>query len=317
MRFEALLRYEPALPFRLREGSGKELTWQKRGEASATPASGRGTCAARFALPALAGVALLASCTTPVATTHTAATVEPALNLHARNFGAATPNAVRTLVVVLHGDGAPESRSDHYRFAEAATQSIPNSAAVALLRPGYGDAAGNRSPGQAGLGIGDDYTQERIDAIAESLGVLRRRFASARLILVGDSGGAAIAADIAGIRPDLVDAMVLVGCPCALPEWRKGMQKQRQGAAWATPVASLDPLKTAGGVMPGLRAAVLVGLDDKITPPALSRAYAEALALRGIATDLRIVPGRGHDLLNDPEVLAATVRLAAALPMKG
>jgi pimeloyl-ACP methyl ester carboxylesterase len=279
-------------------------------------------------IPAFAGMtvvcagllplALLAGCTTPVATrTHTVAKVEPVLNLHARNFGATAPDAVRTLIVVLHGDGGPEARSDHYRFAEAATQSIPNSAAVALLRPGYGDAAGNRSPGQAGLGFGDDYTQERIDAIAESLGILRRRFASARLILVGDSGGAAIAADIAGIRPDLVDAMVLVGCPCALPEWRKGMQKQRHGAAWATPVASLDPLKTAGGVMPGMRAAVLVGLDDKITPPALSRAYAEALALRGIATDLRIVPGRGHDLLNDPEVLAATTRLATALPTKG
>lgn len=268
-------------------------------------------------LPVLAGLALLAGCTAPVAPPHVAVKAEPALNLHARNFGAATPASVRTLIVVLHGDGGPETRSDHYRFAESVTQAIPNSAAVALLRPGYGDAAGNHSPGQAGLGFGDDYTQERIDAVAQSLGILRRRFATARLILVGDSGGAAIAADIAGMRPDLIDAMVLVGCPCALPEWRKGMQKQPHGAAWATPVASLDPLKTAGGVMPGLRAAVLVGADDKITPPPLSRAYAEALALRGIATDLRIVPARGHDLLNDPEVLAATTRLAAALPTKG
>lgn len=275
---------------------------------------GSKTRAARFVLPLLA---LLAGCTAPVATPHPAAKVESALNLHARNFGAAAPDAVRTLIVVLHGDGGPESRSDHYRFAESVTQAIPNSAAVALLRPGYDDMAGNRSPGQAGLGFGDDYTQQHIDAVAESIGILRRRFVTARLILVGDSGGAAIAADIAGIRPELVDAMVLVGCPCALPEWRKGMQKQRRGTAWATPVASLDPLKTAGGVMPGLRAAVLVGLDDKITPPALSRAYAEALALRGIATDLRIVPGRGHDLLNDSEVLAATTRLAAALPTKG
>ncbi|WP_232318299.1 alpha/beta hydrolase [Sphingomonas sp. TDK1] len=268
-------------------------------------------------LPALAGVALLAGCAEPVATTHGASKAEPALNLHARNFGLATPSDVRTLVVVLHGDGSPETRSDHYRFAESVTENIPGSAAVALLRPGYGDAAGNRSPGQAGLGFGDDYTQQHIDAVAQSLGILRRRFPAARLILVGDSGGAAIAADIAGIRPDLLDAMVLVGCPCALPEWRKGMEKQRHGAAWATPVASLDPLKTAGGVMPSMRAAVLVGLDDKITPPSLSRAYAEALALRGIATDLRIVPGRGHDLLNDPEVLAATTRLATALPTKG
>lgn len=269
-------------------------------------------------LLSLAGVAMLAGCTTvPTATSRLATKAEPALNLHARTFGPTAPDAVKTLVVVLHGDGSAETRSDHYRFAEAVSQAIPNSAAFALLRPGYGDAAGNRSPGQAGLGYGDDYTQERINAVAQSIGILRQRFATARLILVGDSGGAAIAADLAGMRPDLLDAMVLVGCPCALPEWRKGMQKQRHGTAWAMPVASLDPLKTAGGVMPGLRAAVLVGLNDTVTPPTLSRAYAEALALRGIATDLRIVPGRGHDLLNDPEVLAATTRLAAALPTKG
>jgi len=39
-------------------------------------------------------------------------------------------------------------------------------------------------------------------------------------------------------------------------------------------------------------------------------------SLRGIATDYRIVPGKGHALLDDPEVLAATTRLAAALAKK-
>lgn len=284
---------------------------------SETPGVPTPRAGGRLGVGIFAPLALLAGCSGPMATPPAATRAAPTLNLHARSFGPTTPDSVRTLVVVLHGDGGPGARSDHYRFAETATRTIPKSAAVALLRPGYGDAAGNQSPGQAGLGFGDDYTQERIEAVAQSIGVLRRRFASARLILVGDSGGAAIAADIAGIRPDLIDAMVLVGCPCALPEWRKAMHKQQHGAAWASPVASLDPLKTAGGVMPGLRAAVLVGADDRITPPPLSRAYAEALALRGIATDLRIVPGRGHDLLNDPEVLAATVRLASALSTKG
>src|SRR5436305_1073441 len=109
MRCEMPQHRKPARPFRLREGSGEVPTWQKCGEASAppltSPASGRGTQAARFVLPALAGFALLAGCTTPIATTHTAAKVEPALNLHARNFGATAPDTVRTLIVVLHGDG--------------------------------------------------------------------------------------------------------------------------------------------------------------------------------------------------------------------
>jgi hypothetical protein len=39
--------------------------------------------------------------------------------------------------------------------------------------------------------------------------------------------------------------------------------------------------------------------------------------LRGIATDYRIVPGKGHDLLQDPDAaMAALTHLAARLPEK-
>ena len=150
--------------------------------------------------------------------------------------------------------------------------------------------------------------------MGDSIASLRARYPGARTILVGDAGGAAIAANLAGTRPNLVDGMVLVSCPCTLPEWRARMQKQ--DPAWGSAVTSLDPLKTSGGVLPTIRAAVLVGADDAVTPIPFSRAYAEALTLRGIATDYRIVPGKGHALLDDPEVLAATTRLAAELAKK-
>lgn len=233
--------------------------------------------------------------------------------LDARTFGPARGKDVRTLLVVLHGDGLANARSDHYGFARAAADAIPGSAAVALLRPGYDDGAGRTSPGEKGNDTGDNYTPERIAAVADSIDTLQRRYANARTILVGDSGGAAIAANLAGIRPGLVDGMVLVACPCALPEWRRYMQKRVPGARWDAAVQSLDPLKTAGGIVQPMRAAVLVGSEDEVTPVKFSRAYAEALTLRGIATDYRIVPGKGHDLLGDPEVLAATRRMAAEL----
>ena len=92
------------------------------------------------------------------------------------------------------------------------------------------------------------------------------------------------------------------------------MAKARQDRQAA--VDSLDPLKFAGGVSVTLRVAVLVGAEDRITPVELSRAYVEALTLRGIGTDYRIVPGKGHDLLGDPETLSALTRLAASLPEK-
>ena len=228
------------------------------------------------------------------------------LNLHAETFGPARSAKVRTLIVVLHGEGVPR----HYAFAAAAARAIPGSAAVAILRPGFSDGAGNSSPGERGNDTGDNYTPDRIAAVGDAIAALRQRYPHARTLLVGNAGGAAIAANLAGIRPRLVDGLVLVGCPCTLPEWRRYRK-------WTGKVASLDPLQTAGGILPGLRAAVIVGADDQVTPVKFSRAYAEALTLRGIATDYRIVPDKGHDLLDDPEVLAATTRLAAALAGNG
>ena len=248
---------------------------------------------------ALLAALLLAGCATMPQT----ATSVP--GLHAETFGPARGAKVRTLIVVLHGEGQP----DHYRFAQAAAGAVADSAAIALLRPGYTDAAGKTSPGERGTETGDNYTADRINAVGDAIAALRQRYPNARTVIVGEAGGAAIAANLAGLKPGLIDGMILVACPCALPEWRSLMQ-------WKGDVASLDPLKTAGGILPGLRAAVLVGANDKITPVKFSRAYAEALTLRGIATDYRIVPAKGHDLLDDPEVLAATQRLAASLPRK-
>lgn len=252
---------------------------------------------------------LLAGCTA----TSMAPPPAPALSLHAEVFGDTGRRTAQTLVVVLNGDGAPSMRADHYAFARSVAERVPHSVAVALLRPGYGDAEGHRSPGDRGTDTGDNYTSDRIGAVGDAIAALRRRYPAAHTIVVGESGGAAIAANLAGIRPGLFDGLVLVGCPCALPEWRRFMKKKAPAAAWEKPVASLDPLKTAGGINPSLHAAIIVGADDAVTPIRFSRGYAEALTLRGIATDYRILPARGHQILNDPDVLSATTDMAAGL----
>lgn len=234
----------------------------------------------------------------------------PAPRLHVEESGGAT--SASTLIVVLHA-GEPARIEAAYGFARTAAAAIPNSAAVALLRPGFSDGGGKVSPGERGLGTGDNYTQPVLDAVAESVATLRRRYPKAHVILVGDRGGAAIAADIAALKPGLADGIVLVSCPCALPEWRAYMAARDATRPWKAPVASLDPLRSAGGVMPGLKAAILVGAEDQNTPVRFSRSYAEALALRGIDTDYRILPGKGEAILGEPDVLAATQRMARAL----
>lgn len=250
----------------------------------------------------------LAGCTV---TGQTAA--PPEAPLHADAYGVSRPAQVRTLVFVVNGDGAPGERTDEQAFARTVAAAVPDSAVLAVLRPGHRDALGHASPGNPGAGIGDDLAPLHLDALARTVAAWKARYPKARTLIVGDSGGAALAADLAGLRPEAVDGMVLVGCPCALPEWRSHMAQRTANRAWRSEVDSLDPLHTVGGIKRSLRAAILVGSDDPITPVQLSRAYAEALALRGIATDFHIVPGKGHDLLGDPETLAVTVRIAAAL----
>lgn len=249
-------------------------------------------------------------------TTGAAAPAPQQPGLYAKSFGVTSPRRARTLIVVLHGDAPFAKPSYQYDFARAAAAAVPGSVAVGLLRPGYEDPAGKRSPGVRGTTTGDNYTPDRIGAVVASIRQLQRRYRSARTILVGHSGGAAIAADLAGTYPGLIDGMILVSCPCELPEWRQHMKAVSPTPLWDQPVGSLDPIMLVGGIPAKLRTAVLVGSDDKTTPVAFSRAYAEALSLRGIATDYRIVPGKDHELLGDPEVIGALQRMAAALPGK-
>ncbi len=221
------------------------------------------------------------------------------------------------LYVVVHGDGQGGTAIDTTSFARSLALAEPGNAVVRLLRPGYADDAGNQSPGVRGMGVGDDYTPDRIAAVGDTIAALRARNRRARVVAIGEGGGAAIVANLAGLRPDLIDGMVLVSCPCALPEWRRYMAgREKPAQPWRDKVASLDPLQTAGGIAPDLRAALVSGADDKAVPAKFARSYAEALSLRGIATDFRILPNRASHILGDPDVVAASRRLAAALPRK-
>ncbi|MCR5872662.1 MULTISPECIES: S9 family peptidase [unclassified Sphingomonas] len=243
------------------------------------------------------------------------ASTPAAPKLFTQGYGA-KPGMAPTLYVVVHGDGVRTAiNTDGFARTLAATE--PGSAVVRLLRPGYSDGAGGQSPGTRGASSTDDYSAERIAAVGDTIAALRNRYRRARVVAIGEAGGAIVVANLAGLRPGLVDGIVLVSCPCALPEWRKyraGLEPSE--ARWKEKLVSLDPLQTAGGIQPGLRAAILIGGADTRVPARFSRSYAEALSLRGIATDFRIIPDRTAPVLDDPQVIEAARRLAAALPRR-
>jgi pimeloyl-ACP methyl ester carboxylesterase len=222
--------------------------------------------------------------------------------LHIRVYHAAALVADPDLIVVLHGDlGGP---GYHYLAAQKLAQASDSVIAVGMLRPGYSDDSGNRSSGVEGRWVGDNYTTPVIDAIAAAIDTLRRQFKPGHVILVGHSGGAAITADLIGRHPRLVDAAVLVSCPCDLPRFRRHMFDLQRQPIWLMPVGSLSPMDLAAGVDPSTTVKVIVGDSDNVAPPPMSRAYAASLGQHHVPVKLIEIPGAPHNILLDPRVLS-------------
>lgn len=217
-----------------------------------------------------------------------------------QRYGAAHP---RTLVVWLHGDlpgGGPAdyhlplARETARRFEGRRVMS------VALLRPGYPDARGEASGGSH-LGRSDHYTLANVDELAGAIERLRARFNPASVVAVGHGGGAASAAILLGRHPRLLDAAVLVSCPCDLVLWRMGRRY------WGR---SENPILWTGQVRREARVIALTGGRDFNTTPELAQSYVDVLRARGVEAHFRMLPQADHDAAaRSPEIQAAIGQL--------
>lgn len=213
------------------------------------------------------------------------------------------------LVVVLHGDLFNPTPSYQYAFAQALTQGFDAPAmpdrvrarlgphpgvhdvvAAGLLRPGYTDNAGDRSDGDRGDARGDNFTAEVTDAVAAAVRTLKERYKARRVVMVGHSGGATIAAIVLGRHPGVADAALLVACGCGATR-------------------SLQPLDFVSEVSRGATVRLLVGDQDEVTPLELSQRYADRLQRRGVNAQLTVLPGLGHNIMFTAPVFAEIARL--------
>ncbi|MGH9411359.1 MAG: alpha/beta hydrolase [Vicinamibacterales bacterium] len=217
------------------------------------------------------------------------------------------------LVVVLHGDSPFSPPSYQYVFAREAAAQIENLTVAAILRPGYTDDTGDTSDGEHGHTTGDNYTPQVVDAVAGAAAQLEVRYASSRVIVVGHSGGATISADLIERDPDLADAALLVSCPCDVPAFRKHMAAKQFNPLWLAPTHSLSPLDRIDHVSASTIVRLLVGANDDVAPPVITKEYAAALRARHIDVGVTLVPGQGHDIFLEPVVLEALQALAATL----
>jgi predicted esterase len=194
------------------------------------------------------------------------------------------------LIVLLHGDvsrGGPAGYM--YDFAQSISRRHSDTTVVALLRPGYYDSDGLKSPGNNHTRI-DQYTSKNNDLVADTIANLEKATNIKNVIVLGHSGGAAQLGVILGQRPELVDAAILLSCPCDLASWRTS-----NGRKLFTRIQSpSDFVKT---VAASTQVAAITGAKDDNTRPYLAENYIRKLKSRGLNAVVKIIPEAGHHRL--------------------
>ena len=216
----------------------------------------------------------------------------------------------RILVAFLQGDrrGIIELPAASGAAFDLAQQL--NASTVALQFSGHRSNA-DPSNGAASLHA-DDYTPENVAVVAGALGQLRALSPGKKILLVGHSGGAVMAALLASRFPASADAYLLAGCPCDLVQWRQRRNiPAGQTDSWAR---SLSPLNEVGKTRASTRMSLVVGTRDDATLAKFSEAYVAGLQGHGVKMRLTYAVGATHvSVLRSPEFFMLARELAQAL----
>jgi pimeloyl-ACP methyl ester carboxylesterase len=174
--------------------------------------------------------------------------------------------------------------------------------AIALVRPGYADSSGATSSVRLlRSGRNDRYTKENVAEVGAAIERLSIKYKPRRLIGVGHFGAAATTALLLGMKPELMQAAVLVSCPCELVARRTGRR------AWSR---SENPINRTAPVSPAAKVIALTGTRDDNTLPERAQACIGALQARGIDATYPAVPEATHNsAFRAPQVPDAIGRL--------
>lgn len=214
-----------------------------------------------------------------------------------RRYGPAVPKVSSTaastaepapLVVWLHGDVSSGGPADyHFARAKQFSQDNPSVQSVALVRPGYPDGSGESSSvSLLSAGRSDHYSKDNLAEVGAAIERLRKQYNASRVVVVGHSGGAATTAVLLGMQPGLIDAAVLVACPCDLVAWRTGRRP------WS---GSENPIKWADRIPSTTRVVAITGAQDDNTLPELARNYTDTLRARQLDATFILVPEATHN----------------------
>jgi len=227
----------------------------------------------------------------------------PGHRIAGRVYHNGSPGSSVPLIVVLHGDAPFINPGYQYDVAVDLADTVQGTRVVALTRPGYADAYGAKSDGDRGFASGDTYTLNVTKQLAAAVQSLKEQWGAPSVILVGHSGGAAVAANIAALNPGLVQHVFLVACPCDVPAFRRHMARMQWSPTWLLPTDSLSPMRTLDRMDKRTKVTAITGANDPVALPEYAQRYIAKAKSLGIPASMIVLPDKGHEILDDPAVI--------------
>ena len=147
---------------------------------------------------------------------------------------------------------------------------------------------------------------------ASTIAMLRTLNPGKKILLIGHSGGAAMAALLASRFSASADAYLLAACPCDVPQWRQWRNASAgKTVSWTH---SLSPQDEVQNIRADARIALVVGNRDDDTLAKFSEAYVTRLQRRGVKTRLTYAVGATHvSVLRSPEFFMLAKELSDQL----
>lgn len=203
------------------------------------------------------------------------------------------PGDSRSSVAHSDGQGTAFNLSQHLKASTIAMQSL------AYRR----DASGAEGTPY------DGYMPGNVAILANALASLRTLNPGKKILLIGHSDGAAMAALLASRFPASADAYLLAACPCDVRQW----QQWRNASASKTGswTHSLSPQDEVQNIRADARIALVVGNRDDDTLAKFSEAYVSRLQRSGVRTRLTYAVGATHvSVQRSPEFFMLAQELA-------
>ena len=180
------------------------------------------------------------------------------------------------MVFFIHGDQINPKVTYFDKFIS--NFSSEDAIIISITRPGWMNNKDHKSDGKTNISNGDNYIpKEDVDPIYRVIKKFKRKYKINNIIIIGHSGGAAIAGILYGRFPNLIKEAVLISCPCIVASWRKDhfqkfVNKLNRKVCFPK-FKSKSPHEYVEKIDSEIKINIFVGKEDKNTYPIYSQEY--------------------------------------------